>query len=96
MSDDHDDPSDREVVDWTSLRVDLRTMISVLVFVGSMTALYFGLSAKIDLQSQAIEEQRKQIAVLSAKLDTAEQANRAHERALIELTVTLRTKGVIR
>ena len=65
---------------------DLAQIVGVAL---SLAGLYYGLAAKIDRQAEVINE-------LNAKATAAEKQLHDQERALIELTVTLRTKEIIK
>jgi hypothetical protein len=71
------------------IKLGITEAITAGIWVASMAGLYFGLSAKLD--SQALT-----LASLTERLVVMESQERAHERALIELTVTLRTKEIIK
>ncbi len=66
-----------------------KDLIQIVGVVLSLAGLYYGLAAKIDRQAELIQD-------LNAK--AAAQALQLHdeERALIELTITLRTKEIIK
>lgn len=75
---------------------DLKTVIMIVGWVFTASALYYGLSGQITMQGKELTEQTATIQGLTQRLETAENASRAQERALIELTVTLRTKAILK
>ena len=66
-----------------------RDIVQIVGVALSLAGLYYGLAAKIDRQAEIIAE-------LNTR--SAQQATQLHdyEKALIELTVTLRTKEIIK
>ena len=70
--------------------------VAVVLWATSIVGLYYGLALKIDGQSTKIEAQAEKIQELTTKLAVQESQLRAQERAVIELTITLRAKEVIK
>lgn len=66
-----------------------RDIVQIVGVALSLAGLYYGLAAKIDRQAEIIAELNQR---------SAQQAVQLHdyEKALIELTVTLRTKEIIK
>lgn len=71
-------------LDW---KVNVATMISAGAIVAAIAVAYGRIGEKVESQSKAIER-------LTAQLEDESRERRAMERALSELTVTLRVKGV--
>lgn len=79
-----------------NMTFDLKTVLGIIGWVASIVTLYFGLSNKIDLQGTQLGVTSSTMQTISDRVSKAEEASRAQERALIELTVTLRAKEVIK
>ena len=71
------------------MKLDIKTVVLIVGWAITGAGLYFGMAAKLDRQTEIITELAQRMAVSEAQA-------RAQERAIIELTVTLRTKGVIK
>lgn len=71
------------------MRFSPRDIVQIVGVALSLAGLYYGLAAKIDRQAEIIAELNQR---------SAQQAVQLHdyEKALIELTVTLRTKEIIK
>ena len=78
--------------DTDNLRFTLKELIAVVVTIitilGSGYATYYGITSRIQSVDIVLQQQTKQIEHLSSD-------NEVMKRQLIELTVTLKTKGVI-
>ena len=71
------------------MKFDTQTVVMIVGWALSLASLYYGLTAKLDQQAITI-------GTLTSQSQTLDANQRAQERALIELTVTLRTKEVIK
>ena len=64
-------------------KFDTQTVVMIVGWALTVAGLYFGLTSKLDMQAVSI-------ATLTEQARTSDANERALERALIELTVTLR------
>jgi hypothetical protein len=71
--------------DFLSQNVDLKTVLMLVGWVVTAVGLYYGMAAKIDIQSVRIEGLIKQSDAQGVQLD-------AQQKAIIDLTVTLRSR----
>lgn len=74
--------------DWSEIRVDLKTLVAIVMTVVTGVGVYWGLKSKLDAQAATIQE-------LHTQLDEARNEQKEQARAIIELTVALKVKGVI-
>lgn len=66
---------------WGDIKMDLKTVISLLVAATTLYAAYYGIRVKVDSYETEIKGLKVEVADL--------------KRGVIELTVELRTRGVI-
>lgn len=78
---------------WT---FSLQTVVLLVGWAITGAGLYYGLSNKLERLTVQVEQQAMTIGTLSTHLEAAEVSGRAMERALIELTVTLRAKEILK
>lgn len=80
-------------VDVANIRFGIKQVIAVIAVIltvmGSGYATYSGISSRIQTVDQQLQTQTKQIIALT-------ETNEELERQMLELTVTLRVKGVIK
>lgn len=76
------------MTDLMSLKFDLKTVVLLLTTLTTAYGVYYGIRAKLDQQQTTITR-------LESQLEQVDRQLRAEERAIIELTVTLKAKGVL-
>jgi hypothetical protein len=87
----------------SDLKFSAREVVGIVLWASSIVGLYFGIGAKIADETSARREQaviilqlQTTIAELKQQAKDREITDRALERAVSELTVTLRVSGVIK
>ena len=70
-------------------KFDTQTVVMIVGWVLTVAGLYFGLTSKLDMQAVSI-------ATLTEQARTSDTNERALERAVLELTITLRAKEIIK
>mgnify|MGYP001615050813 CR=1 FL=1 len=79
-----------------TLSFDVKTVLMIVGWVLTAASLYFGLSNKIDSQTIKLDAQTVTIRALEVKQAEMDASSRSLERALTELTVTLRVKEILK
>lgn len=74
--------------DLTEIRLDVKTVVAIVMTVVTGAGVFYGVKAKLDDQAATIAALRAQITAMQAQ-----QEEDGHR--LLELTVTLRARGVI-
>lgn len=86
--------------DITAVRAKLPTIVTMMFIVASIVTSYVATAAKLDATQLALTQLQESNVVrfnnLSAQIGNLEERSRGQERLIIELTTTLRVKGIIR
>ena len=77
------------------LNFDVKTWLQVGGLIVAGVGLYYGLTNKIDIQNERLSQQTQAVTTLTNQVQSAQDSNRALERALIEVIATLKAKKVI-
>jgi hypothetical protein len=83
----------------TAIKLDLRTVLGVLLIVVSTTAsatgVWYGVKSRLDSQAIEIEMLHKTLGDMQAAQRGIQATQISLDRHLLELTTTLRVKGVV-
>jgi uncharacterized protein HemX len=74
--------------DLSEIKVDLKTVVAIVMTVVTGLGVYYGLKAKLDAQTATVTELHAEVAALKGEQEQA-------KRAILELTITLKAKGII-
>jgi uncharacterized protein HemX len=74
--------------DLSEIKVDLKTVVAIVMTVATGLGVYYGLKTKLDTQTNTVTELHAEVTALKSEQEQA-------KRAILELTITLKAKGII-
>jgi cell division protein FtsB len=79
-----------------SLKMFLVIITTLITLIGGGYGAYYGITSRISSVDTAVKAQTQSTDELRAEIKTLTERNDALKQQMLELTITLRTKGVIK